>query len=58
MSEMFYDFEINENDLVSSYINVIFNVISRQILQACDFFDVKFQKRKPVFKIYIITFEK
>ena len=49
MGEMCYDFEINENDLFSSYFNVIFNVISRQILQAFDFFDVKFQKRKPVF---------
>ena len=54
MSGICYDLEINENDLVS----FSFNVISKQILQTFDFFDVKTQKGKPIFEIHVITLEK
>ena len=36
----------------------MFNVTRRQILQAFDFFNVKIQKRKPIFEIHIITLGK
>ena len=57
MSEMHFDLEI-KTILFLSPLMKVFNAISRQILLAFDFFDVKIQKRKAILEIYVITLEK